>query len=52
MREFVEMLYQYTEPQIVDLGAFEQAFGLRATPIDDALHATISWYKQRAKTAS
>ncbi len=52
MREFVEMFYQYTEPQIVDSGAFEQAFGLSATPIDNALRATIAWYKQRAETAS
>jgi hypothetical protein len=27
MREFVEMFYQYTEPQGVDSSAFEQKFG-------------------------
>ena len=47
MREFVEMFYQYTEPQIVDSRAFESTFGFRATPLDDALEATIRWYRSR-----
>lgn len=51
MREFVEMFYQYTEPQVVDSRAFEQAFGLAATPLDEALRATITWYRQQARTA-
>ena len=46
IHEFVEMLYQYTEPQIVDASAIEQAFGLHATPLDEALQATIQWYKK------
>ncbi len=29
MREYVDMMYQYYEPQIVDSSAFEQAFGMR-----------------------
>lgn len=45
MREFVEMFYQYTEPQIVDSRAFEQTLGFGATPLDDALQATIRWYR-------
>lgn len=44
MREFVEMFYQYTEPQVVDSSAFEQKFGFGATPLPDALEATIGWY--------
>ena len=48
MREFVEMFYQYTEPQVVDSGAFERRFGFGATPLDDALRATIDWYRTRA----
>ncbi|HYF62173.1 MAG TPA: epimerase, partial [Herpetosiphonaceae bacterium] len=47
MREFVEMFYQYTEAQIVDSRAFEQAFGISATPLDEALAATIAWYRGR-----
>lgn len=52
MREFVEMFYQYREPQIVDSRAFEHAFGFSATPLDEALRETISWYRQRAETAA
>lgn len=47
MRELVEMFYQYTEPQIVDASAIEQAFGLRATPLDEALSTTIEWYQKQ-----
>ena len=48
MHEFVEMFYQYTEPQIVVSHAFEQAFGYYATPLDEALRATIDWYRRQA----
>jgi nucleoside-diphosphate-sugar epimerase len=47
MREMVEMFYQYTEPQIVDASAIEQTFGMRATPLDEALPATIEWYQKQ-----
>jgi nucleoside-diphosphate-sugar epimerase len=46
MREFVEMFYQYTEPQIVISREFEQAFGWSATPLDVALRVTLDWYRQ------
>jgi len=46
MHEFVEMFYQYTEPQIVDASAIEQDFGLHATPLDEAMRATVQWYQQ------
>lgn len=49
MREFVEMFYQYTEPQVVDSSAFEQAFGYGATPVDEGLAATIEWYRRRER---
>jgi nucleoside-diphosphate-sugar epimerase len=45
-REYVELFYQYTEPQIVASGAFEQAFGLHATPLDEAIHTTVHWYRE------
>ncbi|MBV9389121.1 MAG: hypothetical protein JOZ78_22105 [Chroococcidiopsidaceae cyanobacterium CP_BM_ER_R8_30] len=47
MREFVEMFYQYTEPQIVVSREFEQPFGWSATPLNVALRATLNWYRQR-----
>jgi nucleoside-diphosphate-sugar epimerase len=51
MREFTEMFYQYTEPQIVVSKAFEDAFGWAATPLDVAVRATVHWYHQRTAAA-
>jgi nucleoside-diphosphate-sugar epimerase len=45
MREFVEMFYQYEEPQIVDASAIEHTFGLRATPVDEGIVETVRWYQ-------
>ncbi len=48
MRELVEMFYQYTEPQIVDSRRFEEAFGWRATPTEEAIRKTVDWFRARA----
>jgi nucleoside-diphosphate-sugar epimerase len=47
--EYTELFYQYTEPQIVDSGAIDRTFGLHATPLDEALRATIRWYREQNK---
>lgn len=47
-QEYAELFYQYHEPQIVDSRAIEQAFGLRATPLEIALPETIRWYQANA----
>lgn len=47
MREYVELFYQYLEPQIVDSTAIADAFGLHPTPIEDGLRATIAWYRDQ-----
>jgi nucleoside-diphosphate-sugar epimerase len=47
MREYVEMMYQYAESQIVDSSAFARTFSMDATPLDEALRATIAWYRDR-----
>ncbi|WP_406109437.1 NAD-dependent epimerase/dehydratase family protein [Streptomyces sp. NBC_01003] len=44
MDEYAEMFYQHTEPQIVDSSAFEAAFGVRPTPLGEALDRTLAWY--------
>ncbi|GCE50317.1 nucleoside-diphosphate-sugar epimerase [Thermosporothrix hazakensis] len=49
IEEYRELFYQHTEPQIVDSSAIERAFGLRATPLKEALAATIRWYQEQAK---
>lgn len=47
MREFVEMFYQYQEPQTVDASAIAHTFGITATPVTDALRTTVRWYQTR-----
>lgn len=48
VREFVEMLYEYKEPYLIDGSKYRAAFGSTPTPHRDALQQTISWYKQRS----
>ncbi len=52
MREFVEMFYQYTEPQVVDSRAFEQTFGVSATPLPEGIRETLRWYAAQAGAAT
>ncbi len=44
-REMIEMMYEYQKPFVVDDSAFVQTFGWQATPIDDALRETLTWFK-------
>lgn len=48
MREYLHTLYQFTDPWVVDDGRFRATFGVRATPLDDALATTLAWYRDRA----
>lgn len=41
MREYLHTLYQFTERWVVDDSRFRSAFGEHATPLDDALAATL-----------
>jgi nucleoside-diphosphate-sugar epimerase len=43
-REMVEMLYEFAEPFVVDCTKAAGA-GLVPTPIDDALGATVNWWR-------
>jgi len=45
LREVKEMLYQFEEDFVVDSSGFTSAFGIRATPLDDAIRATLGWYR-------
>jgi len=44
-RESVEMLYEFEKPFIVDSSKFERAFGVKATPIEQAIKTTVAWYR-------
>jgi nucleoside-diphosphate-sugar epimerase len=49
MREFVEMFYQYEGPQIVDSSRFTETFGWSATPLSEAIAATVDWFRGQQK---
>jgi nucleoside-diphosphate-sugar epimerase len=49
LRETVEMMYEWTQPFIVDTGKAEAAFGLQATPLRQALRETITWVRQNPR---
>lgn len=45
MRETVEMMYEWTQPFVVDTRKAEQAFGWSGTPLKEAIRATVAWIK-------
>jgi nucleoside-diphosphate-sugar epimerase len=45
LREVIEMLYEFEEPFILDSSKFEAAFGNLATPLQEAIHQTVEWYR-------
>ena len=48
LRAVREQLYQSERPWVVDSTAFEQEFGWRATPLEDAIGETVRWFRQSA----
>lgn len=46
IHETVEMMYEFEKPFIVDSQRFETTFGMRATPMHEALATTIAWYQR------
>jgi len=48
-RETVEMMYEFEQPLIVDSSRFEKTFGLKATPMREAIRETVAWYKSYPK---
>lgn len=49
IRAVREQLYQVERPWVVDSSRFEQTFGLRATPLPDAVRATVAWFREHPK---
>jgi nucleoside-diphosphate-sugar epimerase len=45
-RETVEMMYEFDKPFIVDSSKFEKTFGMKATPMRQAIRETVDWYKK------
>jgi nucleoside-diphosphate-sugar epimerase len=50
-RESLEMMYAFEKPLIVDSTRFERAFGMRPTPMREALRETAAWYREQARSA-
>lgn len=44
-KESVEMMYEFEQPFIVDSSKFEKTFGMKATPMKEAIKETVAWYK-------
>ncbi|MFV9673082.1 MAG: NAD(P)H-binding protein [Acidimicrobiia bacterium] len=51
VRELKEMLYEFEEPFVVDDSRFETAFGGSATPLAEAIEATVAWFRSHPKKA-
>jgi len=49
VRELKEMLYEFEEPFIVDSSDFEATFDQHATDLDEAIAATVAWYRENPK---
>jgi nucleoside-diphosphate-sugar epimerase len=48
MRELTEVLYQFTQPFVVDHSKYAKAFGAETTPHDEAIRETLEWYIRNA----
>ena len=49
-KETVEMMYEFDKPFIIDSGKFEKTFGMKATPMREAIRETVAWYKTHPET--
>jgi hypothetical protein len=50
VRELDEMLYEFEEAFVVDSGKFQRAFGDHATPLSEAIPATVEWFRTHPKS--
>jgi len=48
-KETVEMMYEFDKPFIVDSSKFEKTFGMKATPMREAIRETVNWYKNHTE---
>ncbi|MFD9407911.1 NAD-dependent epimerase/dehydratase family protein [Streptomyces sp. NPDC059989] len=51
LRELKEIRYQFDRPFVVDSSAYEAAFAVRATPLDEQVKQTVDWWRERVATA-
>lgn len=48
-KETLEMMYEFDQPFIVDSSKFEKTFGMKATPIREAIRETVDWYRSHTE---
>lgn len=51
VRELAEMLYQFTDPFVMDSRRSEQALGVTATPLPTAAAETVRWWREQRTAA-
>ncbi|MBP2704325.1 NAD-dependent epimerase/dehydratase family protein [Microbispora sp. RL4-1S] len=44
--------YQFDQPFVLGSTDFQETFGLRPTPLDDGLRATLTWWREEARPAA
>jgi hypothetical protein len=49
VREVKETLFEFEEPFIVDSSGYNSTFGDSATKLDDAIPATVEWFRANPK---
>jgi nucleoside-diphosphate-sugar epimerase len=47
LRELAHTYYQFGEPFVLDTTKYQATFGAAGTPLDDAIAATLAWYRTR-----
>jgi hypothetical protein len=47
LRELREIRYQFDRPFVIDSSAYEAAFSVRATPVEEQVEATVDWWRAR-----
>ena len=48
-KESLEMMYEFDKPFIIDSSKFEKTFGMKATPMREALRETVKWFRSHPK---
>jgi nucleoside-diphosphate-sugar epimerase len=49
LRAVREQLYQSERPWVVDSSKFERTFGWKATPLPEAVRATVAWFREQPR---
>ncbi|GAA2854941.1 NAD-dependent epimerase/dehydratase family protein [Streptosporangium fragile] len=50
--ELEELRYQFVRPFVLDSTDFRSTFGMEPTPMDEALAATVAWWRERLAVAA